>query len=363
MLTTTNTDMKSDKVDLSPREEYLFIGNSEFYYNTLKPLFSRSNFVSSLQDAKSFMLQTSSVPDMIVIDTKLNHLELVEFNVWARTNHLHKIPIIYNQKMLAHFQVKQLFSQKLVEDVLNLETNYRKLSYKFRFFQKIGRLREEDKKMPEKPMHLEATKVGFTTRLLDLVISSCAIILVSPLFVIIPLAIRLESKGPVFYSARRAGKGFKVFPFYKFRTMVMDADQRIHDFNHLNKYKVEEKQPVFIKFQNDPRVTKVGAFLRRTSLDELPQFFNVIKGDMSIVGNRPLPLYEASTLTTDAWAERFMAPAGITGLWQVTKRGKEEMNLEERILLDITYARTRSLLGDIIILLKTPGALLQQTEV
>ena len=84
---------------------------------------------------------------------------------------------------------------------------------------------------------------------------------------------------------------------------------------------------------------------------------------MSIVGNRPLPLYEASTLTTDAWAERFMAPAGITGLWQVSKRGKEEMSNEERILLDINYARTRSLKGDLKIILQTPAALVQKTNV
>ena len=135
--------------------------------------------------------------------------------------------------------------------------------------------------------------------------------------------------------------------------MILDADKKIQDLKDLNLYSKDEKSPLFFKIQDDPRVTKVGAFLRKTSLDELPQLFNVLKGDMSIVGNRPLPLYEASSLTTDAWAERFMAPAGITGLWQVSKRGKEDMSNEERILLDIEYARTRNLKGDIIIMLKT----------
>src|ERR1700692_3772200 len=110
------------------------------------------------------------------------------------------------------------------------------------------------------------------------------------------------------------------------------------ELTHLNQYDAAGRGPVFFKINNDPRITKVGAFLRNTSLDELPQLLNVLLGNMSLVGNRPLPLYEAATLTTDDWAKRFMAPAGITGLWQIKKRGKEDMSVEERINLDIVYA-------------------------
>jgi lipopolysaccharide/colanic/teichoic acid biosynthesis glycosyltransferase len=131
----------------------------------------------------------------------------------------------------------------------------------------------------------------------------------------------------------------------------------------LNIYADGNKKANFFKIKDDPRITKFGKFLRNSSLDELPQLFNVLKGDMSMVGNRPLPLYEATTLTTDEWAERFMAPAGITGLWQITKRGKAEMSNEERILLDITYARNRTLKGDLKILFQTPAALLQKANV
>lgn len=145
--------------------------------------------------------------------------------------------------------------------------------------------------------------------------------------------------------------------------MVVNADTQIKELASLNQYEVQEKGPLFVKLNNDPRITKFGKFLRNSSLDELPQLFNVLKGDMSIVGNRPLPLYEASTLTTSQWAERFMAPAGITGLWQVSKRGQKEMSNEERIQLDIEYARKRNLLYDFKILLKTPGALLQNADV
>jgi lipopolysaccharide/colanic/teichoic acid biosynthesis glycosyltransferase len=119
----------------------------------------------------------------------------------------------------------------------------------------------------------------------------------------------------------------------------------------------------FIKIKDDPRVTKVGKVLRNTSIDELPQLVNVLFGDMSIVGNRPLPLYEAEKLTTDKYALRFMAPAGITGLWQVMKRGKGEMSEEERLLLDNNYAQNHSFLYDIALILKTIPALFQKESV
>jgi lipopolysaccharide/colanic/teichoic acid biosynthesis glycosyltransferase len=131
-------------------------------------------------------------------------------------------------------------------------------------------------------------------------------------------------------------------------------------------YKELKKQMsagTFFKLKDDPRVTKVGAFLRNTSIDELPQLINVLKGDMSIVGNRPLPLYEAEQLTSDDWSERFLAPAGITGLWQVEKRGKSDMSEEERKALDNQYARNFSFWNDIKIILKTIPALFQKENV
>lgn len=145
--------------------------------------------------------------------------------------------------------------------------------------------------------------------------------------------------------------------------MFSGADQQVKDFLHLNQYGSEQAEgPVFFKINNDPRITKVGLFLRNTSLDELPQLLNVFIGDMSLVGNRPLPLYEAATLTTDEWAKRFMAPAGITGLWQIKKRGQDEMSTEERISLDIDYAEKNSFMYDLWIMANTPSALIQKTN-
>jgi lipopolysaccharide/colanic/teichoic acid biosynthesis glycosyltransferase len=200
-------------------------------------------------------------------------------------------------------------------------------------------------------------------RIFDIVVSSIALLIVSPLFLLIAMAIKIESKGPIFYISKRAGKGYKIFDFYKFRTMLVGADEKIAEFSHLNQYNAGLSEgPVFFKINNDPRVTRVGAFLRNTSLDELPQLLNVLLGNMSLVGNRPLPLYEAATLTTDDWAKRFMAPAGITGLWQIKKRGKEDMSVEERINLDIDYANKYNFAYDLWIMANTPSALFQKTN-
>jgi len=345
-------------------ENILYIGNSTFFHNTFQHYFTNSFQVLDFADAKIKLENAVVLPDLIIIDIPNNHLQLVAFKIWLRSYQLHQIPVIYNQSALAENEIKQLFSQKLVDDVVNLEKHYSTLPYKLKFIQKI---KNTSTAQPAKPLikriSSEHREFSLGNKILDLIISMTAIICCFPLFILIALAIKLESKGPIFYFSKRAGKGFQVFNFYKFRTMIIDAEKQIKELESLNQYTTIGKQPLFFKLQNDPRVTKVGAFLRKTSLDELPQLFNVLKGDMSIVGNRPLPLYEASTLTTNEWAERFMAPAGITGLWQISKRGKEEMSNEERILLDIIYARTRSLKGDLKILLKTPAALIQKSNV
>ncbi len=200
-------------------------------------------------------------------------------------------------------------------------------------------------------------------RTFDILVSITALLLLTPLFILIALAIRIESKGPIFYISKRAGRGYKIFDFYKFRTMFAGADLRINELSHLNQYAESKAEgPSFFKINNDPRVTRVGLFLRNSSLDELPQLLNVLLGDMSLVGNRPLPLYEAATLTTDLSAQRFLAPAGMTGLWQIKKRGRGDMSVEERINLDIDYANNYSFMYDLWIMANTPSALIQKSS-
>ncbi len=202
-------------------------------------------------------------------------------------------------------------------------------------------------------------------RIFDIFFSVVALLALFPLFLIVTTIIFLESRGPVIYTSKRVGAGYRVFKFYKFRSMVKDADAKLQNLSHKNQYKPQNgSQAVsFIKIKNDPRITRFGHFLRKTSIDELPQFFNVLKGDMSIVGNRPLPLYEAKQLVTDHQVKRFLAPAGLTGLWQVTKRGKDDVSASERIALDIEYANTYSFWGDLKIISRTIPAMIQEETV
>lgn len=206
-------------------------------------------------------------------------------------------------------------------------------------------------------------KLWALKRTMDIVVSLGAIIVVSPLLLLIAAIIKLESKGPVFYISKRAGSGYKIFDFYKFRSMRVGADAELKNLAHMNQYSENSSKGVFFKIKNDPRVTPFGSFLRRTSLDEIPQLFNVLIGDMSLVGNRPLPLYEAKQLTNDQIAWRFLAPAGITGLWQITKRGKDNMSPEERIALDTEYAMKNSFWLDVKIMISTIPALFQKEKV
>jgi lipopolysaccharide/colanic/teichoic acid biosynthesis glycosyltransferase len=226
-------------------------------------------------------------------------------------------------------------------------------------------------------------------RTFDIVVATILLVALAPVFFIIAIALRIEGKGPVFYTSKRVGQGWKVFDFFKFRSMAINADSLLKDVEHLNAYEqdsnakptlpvtegitllgddgwVTEEQAArvlektsFLKVEDDPRITPVGKFLRNTSLDELPQLINVIKGDMSLVGNRPLPVYEAETLTNDFDAARFLAPAGITGLWQVTERGGEEVNEERRKELDNEYAESNSFWFDMKLLIMTIPAALQ----
>ena len=267
-------------------------------------------------------------------------------------------------------------------------------------------------------------KIPLWKRLFDIIFSLIAIIVLSPVFIITAIAIRLESKGPIIFKSKRVGTNYSIFNFLKFRSMYVDAESKLKEVTKaagnqyadkkegeeqqntvkaplgneaellmmdmgmesdmmisddevmlvgddfvvsetdFNKEKEEDNNNAFVKIENDPRVTKVGRFIRKYSIDELPQLFNILRGDMSVVGNRPLPLYEAEKLTVDASIDRFMAPAGLTGLWQIEERGKGGMmSAEERKQLDITYGQTYNFTLDMKIIFRTLTAFIQKENV
>lgn len=187
-------------------------------------------------------------------------------------------------------------------------------------------------------------------RLIDIVVSLGAMITLAPLFAMVAVAIKLDSRGPVFFVQRRVGLGARQFPFFKFRTMVQDAERLQSRFEHLN----EANGPVF-KIKQDPRITRVGRFIRRTSLDELPQLINVLKGDMSLVGPRPLPLRDVARMDVPAHRRRFSVKPGITCLWQIEGR---EPDFNAWIRTDMAYIDNWSLGLDMKILARTIPAVL-----
>ena len=236
-------------------------------------------------------------------------------------------------------------------------------------------------------------------RTFDIVASLGAIVVLSPLLIVVAVAVKLDSPGPVIYKSKRVGSNYRVFDFLKFRSMHSDADRRLKELSDLNQYAADEEpdadaakisldedemkkllddmesgmlfaddfaipENAFVKIENDPRITRLGRFLRKYSIDELPQLFNILRGDMSVVGNRPLPLYEAEHLTSDEYIERFMCPSGLTGLWQVEKRGHAgKLSPEQRKQLDIRYAREMSPWLDLKIILRTFTAFIQKENV
>ncbi len=252
-------------------------------------------------------------------------------------------------------------------------------------------------------------RIPWWKRTFDLAFASIAFLFLLPLMLLIMAAIKIESKGPSIYKSKRVGSNYKVFDFLKFRSMYLDSDTKLKEFASLNQYQQireeakvfplqndsfyrafaggdgenmlfsddfvigeddflkgqhDKKDNNFVKLANDPRITRTGRFIRKFSIDELPQLINVLKGDMSIVGNRPLPLYEAELLTSDDYIDRFMAPAGLTGLWQVEKRGGSgKLSAEERKQLDIYYARNFTFWMDCRIIFKTLTAFIQKENV
>jgi exopolysaccharide biosynthesis polyprenyl glycosylphosphotransferase len=192
-------------------------------------------------------------------------------------------------------------------------------------------------------------------RVLDFIICLTLLILLAPLLLVTAILIKLTSPGPVFFVQKRIGFNKRTFSIYKFRTMVMDAEQKLRDIEHLN----EVSGPVF-KIKNDPRLTPIGKFLRKTSIDELPQFFNVLSGEMSLVGPRPLQLrdYELFTEGGEDWQRcRFSVRPGITCLWQVN--GRSSLPFHQWMELDLQYVRNWSLWLDVQILAKTIPAVLR----
>ncbi len=191
-------------------------------------------------------------------------------------------------------------------------------------------------------------------RIMDIVIASLALVLVAPLLLVVAILIRFQDGGRAVYAQKRHGRNGRTFKCYKLRSMVANADERLQEIlatDDAARAEWEETQ----KFVNDPRITPLGHFIRKTSIDELPQLWNILCGDMSLVGPRPIVENEIAKYG-EFYRDYCAVRPGLTGLWQV--EGRSDTTYEERVQLDVKYARTRSFTGDFVIMLRTVPAVL-----
>jgi lipopolysaccharide/colanic/teichoic acid biosynthesis glycosyltransferase len=352
---------------------FYYIGKNPANIEKLVKFFKRGYASDNIENARSELKRSiqqekNILPEVIFCESTFDFPEIKSLVKFLNENPLFAgIPFIIDSSNLCEMEMGLYKKHMLADDIMQIEeTEQNALIGKVRFLNKVkskGLEMETNLKENEAKMFLGNGIDSILKRSFDILVSITVLLFLSPIFLFIALCIRIESNGPIFYISKRAGRGYNIFDFYKFRTMFCGSDSCIDELAHLNLYAESDiKKPFFFKISNDPRVTRVGAFLRKTSLDELPQLLNVLIGNMSLVGNRPLPLYEAATLTTDECAQRFLAPAGMTGLWQIKKRGREGMTVEERISLDIDYAKKYNFMYDLWIMANTPSAIIQKTS-
>ncbi len=336
--------------------------NDEISLMTLPNSFQSISYLSLNEMIRNFN-HSSSTPDAILINLDSLAFHRVKSTVKALKGHdlLKFIPVIGLKRDYSDQQKRKLLKlgfSDCFSGTIDWKTIEKRVTFLNKYKYKLAKKQISTQK--DQPFSMPSNK-----RLFDILVASTLLLLLSPLFLVVAILIKLESKGNVFYASKRVGTGYQIFDFIKFRSMETGADSRLMNLSKSNSYSINNQNGTkqdctFYKIKDDPRVTFIGKIIRKTSIDELPQLINVLRGEMSIVGNRPLPLYEAQKLTCDDWAKRFMAPAGLTGLWQVDKRGKDNLKAEERIRLDMNYADNYSLSLDLKIMLWTLPAMLQR---
>ncbi len=388
----------------------LIVDENELTANRFAELVGSAGFIIHFwNEAAALRWLADSPPVNLIIADKQSVSALA---VFARQHPLYKsVAVLTSCRATEVYSVKSKLRSG-VTDILNVNEEDNSLYTKLRYYLALNaRL----KALPTDATTPTAFQLAMPwwKRGIDISVSLGLLLLLSPLLLLVALLIRLDSRGPILYRSKRAGTNFQVFNMYKFRTMNVQADQQLSSMAAHNIYAktpsetsvgelpvsktdylcsacrqrgvscqqplFDQDQPVceklylleheetakFMKFRNDPRITRLGTLLRNSSIDELPQLLNILRGDMSLVGNRPLPLYEAERLTANESVKRFAGPAGLTGIWQVRKRANGEFSMSdrERILLDIEYADTFSFRTDVQILWKTFFSVWQKENV
>jgi lipopolysaccharide/colanic/teichoic acid biosynthesis glycosyltransferase len=397
----------------------VYLGKNPQTEERLKYLPGRQvRMTSNYKEAALACTSKNADDHFIVFVEKSVHAEDVTAITYLRNNCKNIYVILLTAPM--NDEERGIYQQCGINDTLDVNASVTDLNKKLQFICDRESILFDNNISKQKMLRF---KIPAWKRTFDIIVSILSIIILSPVLIITALAIKIEDpKGPILYRSKRVGTNYAVFDFLKFRSMYNDADKRLKELSKnnnqyaehkddetkvmitsplgeeaeqamfdmgvdsdmmisddevmlvgddfvvsetdFNKQKEDEINNAFVKIENDPRITKVGRFIRKTSIDELPQLFNILRGDMSVVGNRPLPLYEAEKLTADSSIDRFVAPAGLTGLWQVEERGKGgAMSADERKQLDIQYGQTYSFLLDMKIIWRTLFSFIQSENV
>jgi len=388
----------------------IYVGENEMYISHFSRLLNGELEVSYDLSRLSEILKKniSSLPVMVLFEkSKMEH-DIQKIKFIKQESPLAYIVLVtpgIGKNEIPHYQAAGL------KDTVSPNVSETRLKNGLEFIAKNQMLIADS---THEHLPLGTYEIPIWKRSFDILFSLAAIVVLSPILIVVAAMIRIESPGPVIYKSKRVGSNYEIFDFYKFRSMYKDADKRLKEFLSLNQYKeldplfydysdeithipvveatlsdnpfvsdnsfvsddevISEKEFLrekgnrqrnnFIKYENDPRITKMGKFIRKYSIDEVPQLINILMGDMSIVGNRPLPLYEAEQLTSDQYIDRFLGPAGLTGLWQVEKRGDSgKLSPEERKQLDIYYAKNYTFWMDVKIVFRTFTAFIQKENV
>lgn len=291
-----------------------------------------------------------------LVDVPLHQLHLSNFLQYIAGTPYANLPVLYVSTHLTQAEIREMSSGQLVDDIVHPIRDIFTIGDRIVFLGKV----KAERVMQKQPRSDFATRSqellrSVVKRCADILVAALLLFLTAPLMALIAILIKLDSRGPVCHNTYRAGRGYRVFKLYRFRTGKVGAARLVTSLSQLSMFR--DHGATFIKACHETGLTHFGKFLRSTSMESLPQLINVLKGDMSLVGNSPLPLNEASTLTSDEFAERFNAPAGITGLWQVSKLQGE---YSARLKYDLEYAGARSLALDLKIMLLTPAAVLRK---
>ncbi len=398
------------KTTLKAKLTLLYIGKNE---NSLNKFSAAAEEAEMLYMPNAFeaskWLRENETLDGVICEQELQGQGGLSFHEYfiSRFDKEQRIPFILIGEKKSK-EVQQEAMNRQVDDYYVQPVNAIKIIERVRFLKEL-KVNLSSQSISYQKETVKPYRISFLKRSFDILVAGTALIVSAPFLLLFIVAIRLESSGKVYYISKRVGTGYRIFNFLKLRSMYPDADKRMKEFQHLNQYadtdvvseekeenkpeiksiennvvlvgdgpevneethnrmKRESSESAFIKFDNDPRITKVGKIIRKLSIDELPQLINVLKGDMSIVGNRPLPLYEAELLTTDDWTNRFNGPAGITGLWQVEARGRSsKMSPQERKELDNQYVEIANskyaFWKDMWIIIRTFRAVFQKENV